>query len=220
MRKKAAFTPVILSIILFSSATATLSQSADYNKVGVKVGDTAEYSVSVSSTDEVSMVINITNVSAPTVEINVTFYFSTHPTQNETFIYDVSTGTGFIPILTAPGLSVGDPIYLGSSGMINDTIAMTVAGTSRSVNHFNYSAPSFSYGEYYWDKNTGLLVKSSFGNPNFSENISLTSTTSFNAAFPSVLVLLVAAGFVGTVLLIVLVIGVVLPRRRSSNTAA
>jgi hypothetical protein len=216
VRKKAAFALAVFSVLLFASAITTLSKAADYNKVGVKAGDTAEYSTSISSTNEVSMLIRIISVSAYMVTINVTYNYSTGPTQTDVVYFDVSRGTGFISILTAPGLSVGDPVYLGSSAAIMDIIPMNVTGMTRTVNHYNFSIPGFAYEESYWDRDTGLLVKSSNRNPNFSENITLISTT----AFSSVAVLVVVAGVVGALIVIVVVVEVIVRRKMSSKAAA
>jgi hypothetical protein len=212
MRKKVTFTLVLFSIILLSSAMTTPSQAADYYKVGVKVGDVVEYSISISNSDMVSIVIRVEDISVSVVQLNVTYYYSAHPTQSVNSPFDVTSGYGLYYLLIAPELSVGDPIYLGSSLMINETVTMTVAGVSRTVNHLNYSA-GIVFGDYYWDRDTGLLVKSTFRFPFGSENLSLMSTTAFGAPFPTGLVLLLASGIASSVGVIVLIIWV-RPRRR------
>jgi hypothetical protein len=100
--------------------------------------------------------------------------------------------------------------------MINETVNMTVPGVSRTVNHLDCFA-GIVFGDYYWDRNTGLLVKSTFRDPFGSENLFLTSKTAFSAAFPIELVLPLASGIASTVGVIVLIIWVRTGRRMNKR---
>lgn len=61
-------------------------------------------------------------------------------------------------------LKAGDILYPSSgwSGKINDTEILTYAGAPREVNHFNGTVTqysSYSYIDFLWDKETGILVE-------------------------------------------------------------
>jgi hypothetical protein len=94
---------------------ATPSQAADYYKVGVKVGDVVEYSIAISNSDMVSIVIRVEDRSVSLVQLNVTYYCSAHLTQSVNSPFGVTSGYGLYYLLIAPESSAGDPIYLGSS---------------------------------------------------------------------------------------------------------
>jgi hypothetical protein len=195
MRRSLILVLAIFSASIIFSSVLTPSVAADYTKVGVKVGDTAEYLVSdVSHIHGVNYTtgkpvyfyydtteaydrlrVTVTNVTGTNVTLSLTLYFPNGKVyENSLVSCDVSSGMCdfFWPsvlwgLIIAANLSVGDPIYIGSSRVINETVNMRIASKYR-LNHVG--SPESGY-EAYWDKASGLLVE------RHSESILMADTT-------------------------------------------
>jgi hypothetical protein len=135
---------------------------------------------------------------------------------------DISTGSNNTWwYLIAANLSTNDPICNESVYRINETITMTILGVSRLVNHLAYndsSAPGeYWHGDYYWDKETGLVVEiyqdSNATGSHWTGTLSLASTTVFPTSLnPIPLWVFLAVGIV--IAAVVLTSSVVLIRAR------
>lgn len=164
---KVMFRYVILAVLLAlltMLANCTSASAADYTKVGVKVGDIADYKTSTDWGTYNRTHLLVYGVVGTVVYLNFTDY-NTDGTVNNTrqIMGDILIGTWPIYLyLTAANLTAGDPIWSGSWAKINETITMTVAGASRTVNHLRTRAssqmPDGTF-EVYWDKETGLMTK-------------------------------------------------------------
>jgi hypothetical protein len=154
----------------------------EYLNVGVKVGDNANYSVSIPGIPINRMYMVITDVSGTIVSGNVTMYLP-DGTEAGTLIWtiDISIGsmTTPFPLLIASDLTADQPIYAGFPITINDTISMMIGGATRAVNHVSLPNIGGQAVDAKWDKLTGLLVK--FSSYNFTSQtwtrITLTSTS-------------------------------------------
>jgi chitodextrinase len=149
-------------VVLSFALAPTRVAAEDYTKIGVKVGDTAEYSVTMTGVST-PMVIGfvIANVTGTSVTID---------SAGSTFISgNVSAGGNSIWMyLIAANLTAGDLLYVGAPYTINQTITMTAAGESRTINHLNVTATGMGLTvilEIYWDKMTGLMTEQDDYNP-------------------------------------------------------
>jgi hypothetical protein len=75
--------------------------------------------------------------------------------------------------LIAANLTINDPVFSGSTGKINDTTTMIIAGANRTVNHLKIAGGEL---EDYWDKSTGIMVKLNFYLISGWLNFTMTST--------------------------------------------
>lgn len=203
MKKNIIFSLLLLSLIMLSITTLPTS-ATDYTKVGVKVGDTADYSYS-TPTEAGRLRIHIQKIAGTTVTVG----FSTlNPDGSEKPLGNVTgdlSGT-FNPLfgsLIASDLSQNDSIFPGSIYTIDKTTTMIVTGVNRTVNHVSYSQTSGPSGNHqyldaYWDKATGLSVKlnstitGEFANASLISN--LTSTTAFGNNIDPTTLLVIAGG--------------------------
>jgi hypothetical protein len=173
----------ILCMILVSSSALIFSPAAaaDYGKVGVKAGDFAVYSAATTNSsifgNYSSVVVLFTNVTGVVVTLNATGFKSDgskvssvtltgNVTDSMVTMYVVNT-TVNMPILYGylipTNLSANDPIFYGAPLTINRTTTMLIGGYNRTVNNLNYTVEMYSISEaliLYWDKLTGILVKS------------------------------------------------------------
>lgn len=200
---KAGLTILVSIVVLFALVGAA---SAQTRTVGVNVGDTFKYSVSVtwSSNDPTAtpsqelidengsqMQFVVTAISGTNVTLELTELF-----KNGTQIpvggwVDVDTGDSnsiFTFDLISANLVAGDSIYSSSGSYgaitINETVAKTYPnGVARDTNHFIMTVPSLGEGlsvemNYYWDKSTGILVELSTNEVN--QTAQYTTTTSMD----------------------------------------
>jgi hypothetical protein len=154
----------VLLVLLAWSANCTSALGADYEKVGVNLGNTADYKLSTDFGNQNRTHILVYGIVGTVVHLNITEY-NPDGTVNSTSQTIGDLYLGSYPMylyLLAANLTAGDPIGSGSPITINETITMTVAGASRTVNHLRTRAsnqlPDGTF-EVYWDKATGLMTK-------------------------------------------------------------
>jgi hypothetical protein len=149
---------IVAVLIVGSMSRSPLCLAADYTKVGLAVGNTADYATSASYQTYNKTHLLIYGIVGTLIYGNYTDY-NIDGSVNDTYqiVADVLAGgyytyTRFI----AANLTAGDPVYSSASMTINETIQMNVSGIQRSVNHLNI--PS-GYLDVYWDQATGLMTK-------------------------------------------------------------
>jgi len=184
LRKRVIVSIGILSVLLFVT-TAYNPASATTYAVGVRVGDTADYDVSITpEPDFAKMHVLVYDISGTTVTLDVSYIFKngSHSASIQ-YTGDIETGSGdalWMWYLIAKSLTTGDPILSGLLVKINDTGTMTVAGASRTVCHLNINWALV--GNMWWDQETGILVKSNIAIIFFGwYNVTLTSTSLWSA---------------------------------------
>ena len=150
---------ILFSIVIVLAATSSPSWAADYTKVGVRVGDFADYTVQISDSNATRMHLYVYGIVETTVYLNITTFDETGNLQSSyTIMGDIRDGFTFLfyRYLITPHLQKDDPIYSGASIIIAETLTMEVAGASRSVNQYR-TADSLI--ECWWDQATGIIVK-------------------------------------------------------------
>jgi hypothetical protein len=173
MRRKTAYSLVLLSMLVAVSMVYNPAVAApNYKLVGVQVGNTADYSTIIGNSTwtapDTKLHISVFSVSGALVTFNSTYYFTNgtvdnSPDLDKSFQVNVtapslSTLFGWIS-LTAANLTAHDAVFYGSTGTINETTHMIVAGVNRTVNHLSLSGGAWNL---YWDKPTGIMVKMNF----------------------------------------------------------
>jgi hypothetical protein len=167
MRKKVAYGLMLLSILLVvSTAFNPAAAAPNYQLVGVKVGNTADYSTSIGNSTYTSpdtrLHISVFSINGALVTFNSTYYFSNgtaDPEPDKSFQVNVTKPIFLDWIsLVAANLSAHDPIYQGSTITINETTSMIVVGANRTVNHLSLAGME----NFYWDLATGIMVKMNF----------------------------------------------------------
>jgi hypothetical protein len=153
----------VLLVLLALLANCTSALAADYEKVGVKVGNTADYETSLTSSDYNRTHILVYGIVGTIIYLNFTYYHPNGVVGSESqLVGDVFAGGGYLfAYFLAANLTAGDPIYSNAPEKINETITMTVAGTPRTVNHRSVITNN-EYFDAYWDKPTGLMTKLNF----------------------------------------------------------
>jgi hypothetical protein len=156
--------------------------ATDFSRAGVKSGDWAKYFFTLSNASEewrMRETVNFTNVAGNTVTLNLTAY-NLDGSKNASIVYvgNVSTSLATVHVpgygnLTAPmlwqyilpaNLSAHDPLFSGGLYIINETIPMMLLNAPRQVNHLNITQTSFfsltpdEIVNYYWDRQTGVMV--------------------------------------------------------------
>jgi hypothetical protein len=213
--RKSALLLLSLSLILFA-ATVQTSQAVDYTKVGVKVGDTADYSVTSqgggTGFQNGTMHLEVKSVSGTIVSVDLS---GTGIVSGTTVTGNISTGSGSIfPYLIASGLTAGDPLYSGSSISITTTATKSLGGQSRTLNELTYgfSFPVTGSYDLDWDRATGLMVEFNMTISSVSASIILTSTSLWSAGLfglSTTTLLIIGIGAV-----VIVGIAVALKRRR------
>jgi hypothetical protein len=173
----------VLVITLFSGVD---SASAEEN-VGVTVGQTREYTYGFSGTHRYdngslisSMAFNVAYIETITIQeisgTNITVQCvrrqldGTEETNH--WWVDVNTGNGTAGgVVISPNLNEGEMVYPNWAGgsqdsegadIINETILLKYGDTSIPVNHVSLTYTideQPTYWDYYWEKETGLLIK-------------------------------------------------------------
>jgi hypothetical protein len=162
MKKSILFTLLFLSLITIS--TIMLPAAAiDYTKIGVREGDTADYtsstmtgmgetSTGIGVITTIGFHIEILQISGENVSINVRdIYANNSEGPNATFFGNMSSSNYEIFLYLIPAnLSQGDyavtapsQYYIADSYHIVGTTTMLVAGVYRIVNHVQSSDPIF-----------------------------------------------------------------------------
>jgi hypothetical protein len=198
---------VLLSLIsIFLLFALVVAASAQPRTVGVSMGNTFTYGVTVSwssndptatpSSDIVeanntqSGTLSITAISGTNVTGQVTTLYKNSTETTEGGWVDVNTGNGenLTEFLISANLAAGDSIYNSSStGTINETVTRTYSSGVRNANLLNmtYSVEGLNYTfNYYWDQSTGVLVELLLQTTNqtaaytttSSENVQITSS--------------------------------------------
>ncbi len=139
--------------------------------VGVKVGDWVKYETTGTYDgtgteppwvryDWLKFVVQ--NVSYSDITFLGVTHYKDGTEESNTLSLNVRTG-GEMWIIAA-GLEKGDPIAVGSSWIVNDTLTRTYIGASRSVNFLSISQSSgegIVNATFYWDQATGVLLETS-----------------------------------------------------------
>ncbi|WXG44159.1 MAG: hypothetical protein WED04_09010 [Promethearchaeati archaeon SRVP18_Atabeyarchaeia-1] len=228
MNKSRIYGLVLLSALLVGAAVSTPAQGAVYG-VGVKPGDWAEYSESVSLVSgSVKVRVDVTTVSGTTVNLTETFYDAQgHVAYSLKLSGDLASYSGFLTLmffLIPANLTQGDPISPGSPIVINQTIPVAVAGTERNCNLLSMGA-SFQGNtvseDIYWDQLTGILVEMSAEmssiSGSYSETLMMTSTSLWSVDYGALgTVVLVGAAFAVGLLAVVIPVVVIRSRRKNA----
>lgn len=176
MKKRILLAPLFLSLIMISTIMLPVS-ATDYTKVGVKVGDTADYTYSNSFSNPTAtgrFRIQILKIAGTEVAINVRELYLNNsegpalPLAGNVAADDSET----FPYLVVANLSQGDNLVREDNAVfqwwrIDKTTTMIAAGQNRIVNHAKFTGPEntpinvvYYSNEAYYDKITGLLVAS------------------------------------------------------------
>ena len=153
---------LLLSSLILSSFTVTTCKAEDYTRVGVKVGDWAHYSIDTNMTSSHWDFLNltVTNIDRSNVTINLVLYNSTN--QNTVDLTGNLTSGGIWGNLVSANLTKGDPLWIGSPYLINDTSTLIAGGKARVCNHLDFTQYLLFFTDeedLYWDKATGILVR-------------------------------------------------------------
>lgn len=194
----------MMTTLLVFSAMLTSSTAADYTKVGVKAGDTLDYSVSANIGVPLTGTAHVAVVGVVGTNVTMTVVFTmTNGTQESlgTIWGNVSNGYSGIGIpmfvfMICPNLAAGDAAVIDSEGssflVINGTTTMVAAGASRQVNYILESfdmrtappaggqlapIPPQVYVGMYWDKLTGVTAQCITNLGGDWMNFTLTSTS-------------------------------------------
>lgn len=173
----------MLVVMLFSVVD---SASAEGN-VGVTVGETREYTYGFSGTHRddngsliLSMAFNVAYIETITIQeisgTNITVQCVRRQLdgteETNRWWVDVNTGNGTAGgVVISPNRNAGEMVYPnwtgGSQGsedadIINETILLKYGDTSIPVNHVSHTYTideQPTYWDYYWEKETGLMIK-------------------------------------------------------------
>jgi hypothetical protein len=179
LRKLMTSTLVALVVLIVLSTLVVSSSAADYTKVGVKAGDTADYKI-VSSNPKMNGAVihaSIQKVEGTVVTINGSVHYTNGTVQAEFISGDISLGqNSSYYFLICANLTRGDPIYVDSKMNITETASMSVLGVSREVNHLSSSSILGRF-DVYWDKLSGLMTRLEASSWGFQITIAITSTS-------------------------------------------
>jgi len=222
VRKRIVTALAILAMFLFVTATCNSASGTTY-AVGVKAGDTADYTISITGEpNSTAAHVYFCSVVGTTVTLNASLILKNGShSKPEQYTCDVAADHDLMWYLIPSNLTTNDPIHPGCEMKINKTEPMTVAGASRTVVYLNYTSLHSPFPYYYptggiwWDRQTGIGVKATIRNVNPLTlavswfNYTLTSTSLWSPDFSTTTILLV-----GAVALIVIIATVVLLRKR------
>jgi hypothetical protein len=203
----------LISLLVVLSATLCSNpvRGADYTKVGVTLGATADYSLSETGSTANRMHVYVYGIVGSQVTLNITKYYPNGTIASQLqFIVDLVAGGLYFNWLISGNLAPTDAIYSGASYVISDAPTRQVAGASRPQNHVvdtNYWG-SGNRVDFYWDQATGLATNMTvwfLGWTNFT-----LMSTSLWSGLPLVPILL--AG--GAIVLIIAAIAIVVKRRK------
>jgi len=182
-------------MLILLSVAITPTSAVTYTSVGVAPGSSSVYSQVFSvSTTENKMVISIITVSGTVVDENITYYLA-----DGTLVFKINpivdvNSNNYVSMesIIASGLTSGEPVYPAAPYIINDSSTMTVAGASRTVEHFKQGSFNASnlWLEDWWDQATGITVKwnlwfpVSYGGP-YWQNVTMVSTTAWSPSAPA-----------------------------------
>jgi Tol biopolymer transport system component len=167
--------------------------------VGVNQGDWAQYSVSWQTgapsflSDVTGIKVTVVEISGTTLTISTTKQFNNGTTTpSSPFTLDVNTGQGGTTTslnmaVIASKLNQGDLVFTSpQSPLPNAQIADVTTWTQNGFNQTAVHFKSDTLGEYYWDRDTGILlyaevsVYSGTSTPTVTATLTLTSTNRFS----------------------------------------
>jgi hypothetical protein len=182
----------VLVVMLFSGV---VSASTEGN-VGVSVGDTHEYTYAFSGTHKYdngtlisSMPFNAAYVETITIQeisgTNITIQCvrrqldGTEETNH--WWVDVSTGNGTAGgVVISANINVDEKVYPNQdpegADLVNETVILKYGNTSIPVNHVSHVytiEEQLTYWDYYWEQETGLMIKYSIVGTQVEEDGSL-----------------------------------------------
>ncbi|WXG44295.1 MAG: hypothetical protein WED04_09725 [Promethearchaeati archaeon SRVP18_Atabeyarchaeia-1] len=180
VRRSRAYSLVALSILMVLVASTTPAAAADYAKVGVKVGDIATYRTAMSGSAVNKTVFLVYGIVGTSFYINYTYFLPNGAVSSQgQLVGDTVTG-GMLNVLVTKNLTTNDRIYSGSPIKINDSGILIFGGMSRIINHARISGGLF---EFWWDKDTGLVVKMNLYSVAWL-NLTMISTTAWFPVAP------------------------------------
>ncbi|WXG44292.1 MAG: hypothetical protein WED04_09710 [Promethearchaeati archaeon SRVP18_Atabeyarchaeia-1] len=199
---KVTFSFALIALVLFSSSIIATSQAADYAKIGVRVGDRADYSIANPNHDRLRL--EVTEVTGVFVNITITDYWSNGTVVDFTTARGNVSNGGLAEVLLCGGLQAGDLLYPGAGMYFNYTVSMEIAGAMRTVNEIIISGDQ----HVYYDQETGIFAK--MAHPGHS-NVTMISTNMWRPVDPVVLILI---GGGGAAVAAIVVAAIILQRRR------
>jgi hypothetical protein len=169
----------MLSMLIVLSASFSSSLAVDYTIVGVKVGDTAEYTFASNDPKMNGAVahVSVQKIEGTDVTINGTIRYPNGTVQAESIAGDISSGqNSSYYLLICANMTQGDPIFTGSEMKITETTSMSILGATREVNHMSLDYIIMSL-NVYWDKRSGLMVRLDGSGLGQSIEVTMTNTT-------------------------------------------
>jgi len=157
----------------------------------------------------------VQGISGTNITLQMTVHFKNGSSETSIGCIDIDTGEGNMSnAVIAADLNAGDPIYISSPEIINETMPRDYPGGQRATNHLNmtqeYTWPGgrqYISWNYYWDRQIGIFVEmyieffmeSPMGITTWSELMRITSSNRWVIPeYPtsaSILVLFVALSF-------------------------
>jgi hypothetical protein len=188
MGKKIVLSTLILLFFLFATV---MKVSAQTRTVGVRVGNSFKYSVSVNwssndpnATPDSNLVndnntlwgeLTITGISGTNITVQSTTDYKNGTEVTMGGWKDVNTGAtnmSMLPSIISANLTAGDSVYASSSytsWIINETVSRTYSDVTRDTNHMNIppsnNTQNTAY-DFYWDKSTGVFIETLLENTN------------------------------------------------------
>ncbi|WXG44293.1 MAG: hypothetical protein WED04_09715 [Promethearchaeati archaeon SRVP18_Atabeyarchaeia-1] len=201
MNRKTASILALLATLLVCSTIVAPSTAADYSKIGVKVGDRADYSIQYAECDRLR--VEVTEVTGTFVNLTLTYHWS-NGTVVDLIHYAGNVSSGDLAdAVVCGGLQAGDPLWQGGYLFFSSTVNLEIAGEMRTVNDHTDGGS-----HYYFDQETGILAKAVAPG---GSNYTMISTNMWGAANPMVLILI---GGGAAVIALVAAIAVLVSRRR------
>jgi hypothetical protein len=111
--------------------------------------------------------VRVVGISGTNITLQMTMEFKNGSSETAIGYIDIDTGEGNMSnSVIGAGLNAGEPIYISSPTIINETIPRDYPGGSRLTNHLNmtqeYIWPGGSQhfsSNYYWDREIGIFVE-------------------------------------------------------------
>jgi hypothetical protein len=200
-------------------ATIQIAQATDYTKVGVSVGNTADYSITGSAigpSGTAKLHVEVTAVSGTNVSLTVTCYFSNGSIIGIPIPHtgDISSvWGGMASYIVCAGLTTGDELCKDSRGeTFNSSTSATVCGANRTVNYItgSSSVENLSIG---FDKDTGVLVENTLSGSLVNSSMIMTATNMWGSSGIS-LTTLAIVGVVSAAIVVAAVVEIVQKRKQ------
>jgi hypothetical protein len=211
MKKRLTIVIASLVFLLILGANTNSVSAADYSNVGVAVGDTAYYAVSLTFSDDTNLLLLVHGIVGTVVTLNLTWYLVNGTISSEhQVVGDIATGSNFIWLyLIASGLQANDAPTSVASYSFNSTGPEIIGGAIRSVNHV--SIPDWNLDQKY-DQVSGFLLQSNVVVLFSWFNLTMLDT-SFGNPFLRISSIVVIVGVV-----VVLIVAAVILRRRGGKS--